>query len=301
MKVRYWGVRGSIAVPGPRTVRAGGNTPCVSVEMSDGTLIVLDGGTGLRNLGRHLLEREAIAAGRSRGALFFTHYHWDHIQGLPFFEPAYIHGNVFDVYSPEIGSGGSPDDNNVVSLQHSAVNFPVPYETIKGAYRFSSVNEGVSVDLGTARIRPVRMNHADLTLGYTICERSTGAKLAYLCDTAPWEGMLLGAGMAEEGPAPEVGRRYRSRVVEAARRADLVIHDTFFDKQGYEARRDWGHSTPAHALDICRETEAKQLNLFHFNPDLDDAGVADLEKRTRAEAGGIEVTAAMEGLELALP
>src|SRR5881397_3584981 len=118
MRIRYWGVRGSIAVPGPGTVRTGGNTPCVSVRLSDDSLLILDGGTGLRNLGRHLLSRPEVAAGLARGTFLFTHRHWDHIQGLPFFEPAYVTGNLFNVYVAGSEGTGSPLDDNIVSLQH---------------------------------------------------------------------------------------------------------------------------------------------------------------------------------------
>jgi len=301
MKVRYWGVRGSITVPGPRTVRIGGNTPCISLELSDGTLLVLDGGTGLRNLGRHLLARREVAAGQARMAILFTHRHWDHIQGLPFFEPAYIPGNLFDVYAPDSGIPGSPLHDNVVSLQHNLLNFPVPYDQMRKAYRFHVVQEEESLDLHAVRVHPVRLNHSGLTLGYVLTEAGTGAKLAYLVDTAPWNEVLLGEGMAAEGPIAEVGRRYRDRVVDATREADLVIYDTFFDEAWYAARKSWGHSAPSHALQVCRDASVRRLHLFHFAPDMDDAGVARLEAHARATAGSIEVTAAYEGLEIALP
>ncbi len=305
MKVRYWGVRGSIPVPGPSTARSGGNTPCVSVEISDGSIIALDGGTGLRNLGKHLMARKDVLSGRGRATLLFTHRHWDHIQGLPFFEPAYVEGNLFDVHFPDVGSSTTPLDDNVVSLLHSAANFPVPYEQVRSSYRFHVARAGEAIAVGTARVVPVRMNHADVTLGYVILEPDTGASLAYLCDTAPWDGPLLGSGMAAEGRAADVRRRYRDLVLAAASGADLVIHDTFFDESGYERRRDWGHSTPSQALALCRDAGARRLHLFHFNPDLDDDAVARLEAESRAAAragaGGIQVTAAREGLEVTLP
>ncbi len=301
MKVRYWGVRGSIPVPGQATARAGGNTPCVSVELADGSLVVLDGGTGLRNLGKELMRRPAFASGTGRATLLFTHRHWDHIQGLPFFEPSYVAGNRFEVFGADHGVTGSILDDNVVSMQHTAFNFPVPFEQVRRAYRFLAASAGEAFERGAARVLPVRMNHAGVTLGYVLTEEVTGARLAYLCDTAPWHDALLGEGMAEEGPIEEVGRRYRESLVEAARGADLVIHDTFFDEVGYRTRVSWGHSTPAQALDFCQAAGAKRLHLFHYNPDVDDAGVVRLETDARALAGSLHVSAATEGLELTLP
>jgi len=305
MKVRYWGVRGSIAVPGPDTVLTGGNTPCVSVELSDGTLLILDGGTGLRALGRALMSRQDFASGRGRASFLFTHRHWDHIQGIPFFEPAYVPGNLFDVCASDHDTAGAPFDDNVVSLQHNMVNFPVPYEQVRRAYQFHSVHEAVPFDLPPARVLPVRLNHAGVTLGYVITDTGSGSRLAYLCDTAPWAEVLLGAGMADEGRPDAVGRRYRDRAVAAARDSDLVIYDTFFDEAGYQSRKTWGHSTPGHAIEFCRLASARRLHLFHFAPGLDDAAVESLAagaaEEARTAAMGLEVSAAREGLELELP
>jgi len=305
LKIRYWGVRGSIAVPGPDTVLTGGNTPCISLTLSDGALLILDGGTGLRALGRALMARPEFASGRGRATFLFTHRHWDHIQGVPFFEPAYVPGNQFDVCASDHVASGAPLLDNVVSLQHNMVNFPVPFDVVRRAYRFHGVHEGVPFDLPAARVLPVRLNHAGVTLGYVVTETATNARLAYLCDTAPWDDVLLGDGMDVEGRPDAVGRRQRDLVVAAARDADLVIHDTFFDDAGYQSRKTWGHSTPHHALEFCRLASARRLHLFHFAPDLDDAAVARLAAETAAEAlaspGGIEVSAAREGMELTLP
>jgi ribonuclease BN (tRNA processing enzyme) len=297
-------------MPGPTTVRVGGNTPCVSIDLLDGSLLAIDGGTGLRNLGHHLLAREAMAAGRGRATLLFSHRHWDHIQGLPFFEPAYIAGNRFDLYFPASDRGGNPLDDNVVSLCYAPANFPVPYDAVRQAYRFHPVREGERFQVGPATVEPVRLNHPGTALGYVITEpRSPAAgdgaavsRVAYLCDTGPWKGLPLGDGMGAAGEPPAaVLSRYCRRLVAAVRGADLVIHDTFFDDAGYTTRTDWGHATPAHALALCRQAGVRRLHLYHYAPDLDDDAVSRLEAEARAMAGDIQVTAAVEGLELTLP
>ncbi len=292
-------------MPGPTTVRFGGNTPCVSVEFSDQSVLILDGGTGLRGLGARLLTRNDFASGRGRAAILFTHRHWDHIQGIPFFEPAYVKGNRFDVCAPLEKWKAVPLLENVVALQINEINFPLPFDVIKGAYRFHFVREERPFSVGAARVHPIRLNHAGRTLGYVLSERARRgprpAKLVYLTDTAPWEGVLLGKGMAEEGPRATVAKRYRQRVIKAIAGADLVIADTSFDEARYVGREDWGHSTPSQALALCRDAGARRMHLFHFEPGMDDDDVIRLEARTRAEAEGkIEVTAAAEGLEVTL-
>ena len=300
MRVRYWGVRGSIPVPGQATSRVGGNTPCVSVELDASPLLILDGGTGLRTLGRELMTRTPFRSGQGRAAILFSHRHWDHIQGIPFFEPAYVSGNVVDVYLPGVDRPSSPLDEDVIALQYNPANFPVPVEKVMSVYRLHTAREEEPLRLGKAQITPVRLNHAGRTVGYVIDEDDR-ARLAYLSDTAPWEGPLLGEGMRDEGPADSVARRYRDRIVKAISGADLVIADTFFDKERYAGRESWGHSTPDHFLALCRDAGVRRMHLFHYAPDLDDERVAHLEADARAHSSGVEVTASTEGLEILLP
>ena len=309
MRVRYWGVRGSIPVPGPSTVAVGGNTPCVSVKLGDGTLLIVDGGTGLRRLGQHLMTWPSFRSGRGRATALFSHRHWDHIQGIPFFEPAYVEGNVIDAYLPPVSQPASSQDEDLIALQYNPVNFPVPADKVRSVYRLHTARAEEPFEIGAARIHPVRLNHAGHTLGYVISESGTARKaprapvasLAYLADSAPWEGPLLGAGMAEESEAGVAARLYRDRVVRAAGGADLVIADTFFDENGYAGRESWGHSTPEQFLALCRDAGARRMHLFHYAPDMDDESVSRLERQTRASASGVEVVAATEGLEVELP
>jgi phosphoribosyl 1,2-cyclic phosphodiesterase len=306
MKVQYWGVRGSIPVPGSSTVRVGGNTPCVSIEMDDGGLLIIDGGTGIRNLGRHLMTQADFASGTGTATLLISHRHWDHIHGIPFFEPAYIAGNIFDIYSPAITSSGDPLADNMVTLSYSPTNFPVPYSQMKAAYRFHITEENAVFRIGSAKIHPVRLNHPGTTLGYVITEdngvESGGAKVAYICDTGPWDGPVLGDRPADE-PRLDHGQNTerREQLVSAMQGADLVIHDTFFEEAGYEGRAHWGHSAPSHGLSLCHHAQARRLHLFHFAPDLDDDAVFQMGARTRARAAPIEVAVATEGMEITLP
>jgi len=311
MKIRYWGVRGSIPVPGAATVRVGGNTPCVSVELADATLVILDGGTGLRGLGVHLMGEARFARGEGRATLLISHRHWDHIHGIPFFEPAYVAGNRFDLYAPAGGPRAAPLDDNVVAHSYAPDNFPVPYAVMKAAYRFHAVSAGEPFAVGCATVEPVRLNHPGHTLGYVLTEHLPGGpgesgrsvRLAYLIDTGPWEELLFDAGGGGDRPAAADGAilaAYRARVEAAIAGADLVIHDTFFDARGYDSRRSWGHSTPGHAIALCQAASVRRLHLFHYAPDLDDAAVAALEAEAQRASGVLEVTAAVEGMEVTL-
>jgi len=306
MKVHYWGVRGSIPVPGAQTVRVGGNTPCVSVELQDGTLIVIDAGTGIRNLGRDLMTRDSFASGRGLVALLISHRHWDHIHGLPFFEPAYVAGNRVEVYAPAIGPGGpTPLEDNAVSLSYTPRNFPVSYEVMEKAYRFHTVATDTPFEIAAAAIRPITLNHPGTTFGYVITDRSASGdddalvKIAYLSDTSPWPEVL--EPMSDRKAKGTGESYYWSYVIPALADADLVIHDTFFEEGRYETRADWGHSTPAHALRLCRDAGVRQLHLFHFAPDLEDLAVDAMARKTQAMAGSITVAAAMEGMEVVGP
>jgi phosphoribosyl 1,2-cyclic phosphodiesterase len=304
MKIRYWGVRGSIPVPGRNTVRTGGNTPCVSVELSDGSIIVLDAGTGIRNLGRELMLHPDFIGGRGRAALLISHRHWDHIQGLPFFEPAYVAGNVFEVHAPGVAAGHTALDDNVVALSYTPANFPVSYETMKQAYRFHTVRADVGFSVGAVTVQPITLNHPGQTFGYVLSvgggagDGDAGVKMAYLSDTGPWDEVL---GPHHGGRSERVRSSYYwSHVIPALAGADLVIHDTFFEVGRYEARADWGHSTPEHALRLCQDAGVQQLTLFHFAPDLEDDDVASMLRSARDAAGPIRVMAAVEGEEVVL-
>ena len=306
MKIRYWGVRGSIPVPGPTTLRVGGNTPCVSVELADGTLLILDAGTGVRGLGVHLMQEERFARGSGCATILISHRHWDHIHGLPFFEPAYVAGNRFDLYAPGGASRSAPLDDNAVIHSYSPDNFPVPYERMREAYRFHVAHAGEPFQVGCATVLPVRLNHPGHTLGYAITEVAGGpgaaarqTRVAYLTDTGPWEELLLGGDGGEAAPSLTPAD-YRARVIAAIEGAELVIHDTFFDARGYDSRRSWGHATPAHAVALCHAASARRLHLFHYAPDLDDRAVAALEAEAQRSSGAVEVTAAVEGMETSL-
>src|SRR5215472_4575771 len=287
MKVRFWGTRGSIAKPGPRTMRYGGNTSCIEVRSRAGTLVVVDCGTGAHDLGKMLMETEALPL---HGHMLISHTHWDHIQGWPFFAPLFVPGNEWDIYAPR-SVGQSVREMLAGQMQYTY--FPVLLDQLGAAIRYHELVEGV-LTVGDINIRTRYLNHPALTLGYRF--EVDGATLVYACDHEPYSRQLaLGAGVPN---AQEQGH------VDFLSDADLVIHDAQYSAAEYETKIGWGHSTAEYAVEIGRIANVKAIALTHHDPMRDDDGIDALIERIRAtvkeKENAPEVFAAAEGLVLEL-
>jgi diguanylate cyclase (GGDEF)-like protein len=283
MQVRFWGTRGSIAVPGEKTSRYGGNTSCVEVRAGDGTVIVLDCGTGARELGRHLL---ASTAKPLRLHLFIGHTHWDHIQGFPFFGPVLLPETELNVYAPA-GFQRSVEDAIAGQMQYSY--FPITLRDLRSRIHFTELEEGF-FRIGEVLVQTQYLNHTAPTLAYRIFDgKST---VAYVTDHEPfWRP----AGRNFRHPGDQ---RHKSFL----EGADLIIHDAQYSAEEYAGKIGWGHSTVEYATDIALAAGSSRLALFHHDPAHDDATVAGLEamaqERAAAASYSLEVFAAAEGLEL---
>lgn len=263
MRVTFWGVRGSIPTPGPDTVETGGNTSCVEVRAGD-ALLVFDGGTGLRVLGKTLLPRMPFTA-----HLFFSHVHWDHIQGFPFFDPAFVPGNHIHLYG---GDDVSRTLEETLAGQMDHPNFPVHLTDMGARMTFHDVREGVvaEVDDGagkTARIRAARGHHPNGVWIYRV--EHDGKAVVYATDT-------------------EHGTPVDDQLVELARGADVLVYDAQYTREEYEGKAGrggpkvgWGHSTLEAAASVAARAEVGELVLFHHDPMQTDADVRAKEARAR--------------------
>ena len=291
MRLRYWGTRGSIPSPGPDTIRYGGNTPCLSVRADDGTLLIFDCGTGARSLGLELAR-----GGPVRAHLFLSHTHADHLQGLPFFVPAFVPGSELTIYGP---AGIDRPLRDAIAGLMAYAYFPVALADL--AARIEIVELGADMlTIGSATIQSQHVNHTAPCLGYRLT--LDGAVLVYATDHEPFatptwrddgaQQSLDASGLLHPGDA---------RHVSLLRDADLVIHDAQYSAREYQDKRTWGHSPVEYAVDVALAARARELTLFHHDPMRSDAAMDEViaAARARAAASGRElaVGAAAEGIE----
>jgi CheY-like chemotaxis protein/glyoxylase-like metal-dependent hydrolase (beta-lactamase superfamily II) len=290
MRIRFWGTRGSLAKPGPSTIRYGGNTSCVEVRADDGTLIILDCGTGAHDLGRSL-----VTSGERpiRGHLLLTHTHWDHIQGFPFFAPLFIQGNEWDVYAPQ-GLGQRLEDTLAGQMEYEY--FPVTLGQLDATIRYHELHEGI-FNLGAVQVTARYLNHPGLAMGYRL--EADGVAMVYATDHEPHSRHQPDV----TGPATVLPvHREDQRHVEFLAGADLVIHDAQYTLEEYPSKLTWGHSPAEVAVGFALAAGVKRLALFHHDPLRDDAALDRLVEACRrgAVAGGLDVFAAAEGQTIEL-
>jgi phosphoribosyl 1,2-cyclic phosphodiesterase len=275
MHVRCWGARGSIPVCGAEYLRYGGSTTCLEIRAADGSLLVVDAGSGVRRLGAEILER-----GEDRIHLLFTHAHWDHILGFPFFRPLYRDGIRIDIYGYPFAQASVRD---MIARMMSPPYFPVKVDDVKAALEFHGDWEE-PVRIGSVTVRPIRLSHPGSGLGYRFEE--DGRSFVFLTDNE----------LAYEHPGGAAFEDY----VAFARDADVLFHDAEFRPEEYEGVRTWGHSTWADALRLALEAGVRRFGLFHHNQDRSDDGVDELVEAARdraADCGAdLECFAAAEGM-----
>ena len=287
MRVRFWGARGSLAKPGPSTLRYGGNTSCVEVRTAAGTLIVIDCGTGLHGLGQALMSAQKPSM---KGHVLISHTHWDHIQGIPFFAPFFMPETEWDIYGPK-GIGQSLRDSLAGQMQYAY--FPVALEQLDANIRYHELIEG-TFQMDDVTVTTRYLNHPALTVAYRL--EADGAAIVYASDHEPHSRHLA------TGKGQMLGEDLRHCQFLAG--ADLVIHDAQYTSDEYPSKLGWGHSTIEYALAVCRVAGAKRLALTHHDPLRSDDALDRLVEKARADLSGdasaLEVFAAAEGQTLEL-
>jgi phosphoribosyl 1,2-cyclic phosphodiesterase len=286
LHLRFWGTRGSIPAPGPNTVRYGGNTPCIEVRTDTGWLIVLDAGTGMRELGRSLVAG-ANGSGIA-GDIFLTHAHWDHIQGIPFFAPIFQQGNRFTIWGSRTLETSI---DRVIKDQMSPVVFPVTFDGLSARIDFREIAEERHTGSGY-EVRAFAVQHPGGALGYRFSSADkTGHSFVYISDNE-----------LSADASYETRDGWRDDLVEFIRGASLLVHDATYTTDEYQAHRGWGHSTYDDAVTLALDAGVDDLVLFHHKPERSDAEldryVAEARELVARRGGTLRVTAAAEGMSL---
>jgi phosphoribosyl 1,2-cyclic phosphodiesterase len=288
MKFRFWGVRGSIPSPGPRTARYGGNTTCIEVRTDDDTLIILDAGTGLFPLAQHLLARPPVHAN-----IFITHSHWDHIHGLPFFTPLFVKGSRVRLHGArDLETGHGIEHVMGVQLQNSY--FPVGETAMAATIDYRTLDIDVPIEVGDALVSNVLMNHPVTNLGYRI--ECNGKSVFFTGDHEPWHNPHA---------APHAGLIERERRMDTVMAGvDALIVDCSYTRDEYPSKQGWGHGTFDGAFEMALRVGARALYCTHHEPTRSDdeleAAFADVMARYADRLGDLQVLLAYEGLEVDL-
>lgn len=290
MKVRFWGVRGSIASPGPHTVRYGGNTTCIEVRTDTNELIILDAGTGIFPLSQTLLAELPVQAN-----VFISHSHWDHIQGLPFFIPNFIPGNVLRLhgaFDPVSGQGVE----QVMSVQLQYSYFPVREAEMKGTIEYVTLIPEQSIQVGSATVTPYLLNHPVINFGYRI--EANGKSVFFTGDHEPPYNIYK-PGDAEYAEYQSFVDEKQAAIIRGMQGVDVLIADTAYTAQEYPAKVGWGHGTFASSIQYATQAGAKVLYCTHHEPTRSDEALETAYAQAKADnpvpAGGPDIRLAFEG------
>lgn len=290
MKVKFWGVRGSIASPGPHTVRYGGNTTCIEIRTDNNELIILDAGTGIFPLSQTLLAELPVQAN-----VFISHSHWDHIQGLPFFIPNFIPGNVLRLhgaYDPVSGKGVE----QVMSVQLQYSYFPVREAEMKGAIEYVTLVPEQSIQVGSATITPYLLNHPVINFGYRI---EAGGKSVFFTGDHEPPYNIYSPQDAEYAEYQSFVDEKQAAIIRGMQGVDVLIADTSYTAQEYPAKVGWGHGTFASSIQYAVQAGAKVLYCTHHEPTRSDDALETAFAQARADnpvpPGGPEIRLAFEG------
>ncbi len=303
MKVKFWGVRGSLPCPGPQTMKYGGNTSCIELKFEGlNRIIIIDAGSGIRELGDYMMAN-SLSEGPMETEIFLTHTHWDHIMGFPFFTPMYIPGTKIKIYGPTTYDDESLKDIVGGLLTHRY--FPVRQQELASEIVYIDLNEG-KFNLGDGIVLTAKLlNHPVLCLGYRFEYKDKVFCTAY--DTEPYRNFFstdpndpsYDNAMAIKGK--QVAKEENHRLEKFYEKSDLIIYDTQYTQKEYEDLRiGWGHSSFEYAISSARRSNSKQLVFFHHDPARTDEQIDKLTEKyccsERTES--TKVLFAREGMEI---
>ncbi|HYA88099.1 MAG TPA: MBL fold metallo-hydrolase [Nitrospirota bacterium] len=279
MKITCWGARGSIAVSGKEYVKYGGDTTCIEIRSNDGDIIIIDAGTGIRKLGNKLLSSDNRAY-----SMLFTHAHWDHLMGFPFFKPIYMKGTKIDLYGCPYAQKSVGD---MLSRSMMAPYFPVEFGQLQAQIESHSVCEE-AFTIGPIRITTIQLSHPNRGIGYKFIE--DGKSFVFLTDNELSHQHPGGGGFED--------------YLRFAADADLLVHDAEYSGDQYAITKGWGHSLYTDALRLAMEAKVRQFGLFHHNQDRSDADldriVDDCSSIAKKGRSGLRCFAPYAGMDIAL-
>lgn len=280
LRATCWGTRGSIPSPGPATARFGGNTACLEVRTRDDRCFVFDAGTGIRVLGRRLVGE----SGPTEADLFMSHFHWDHVQGIPFFAPLYDTESTIRIHGAR---QGEIDIGDILKNQMTPVYFPVPFDALAAEIEYVHLDGKPWIADGV-EVHAFRVRHPADTYGYRITRQ--GASVGYIPDNE-----LVGSQYPVGGPDWYEG------LLRFLRGVDLLFHDAMFTDEEYKAREGWGHSTFKQAVQLAEDAGVRRLSFFHHAPEREDAHLQRILDELRDDAARrgspLEMEMAAEGEE----
>ena len=297
-RLKLWGVRGSIPVPGAGTIRYGGNTTCAEVR-ADGEIIVLDAGSGIRELGL-ALENE-FGSRAINLTLLITHVHWDHIQGFPFFVPSYNDKNQIQIFGYDGANNGFQE---ILKGQMTVPFFPVALYDLPGKVKIQQL-DSMDFNIGKVRVRAKFMNHPGICVGYRLF--TSKGSIAFLPDHEPYDAFKLHSAkshLLNSEQTRKLAGEERADLVKFLHGSDILILDTQYTDEEYEAHVGWGHGSLSTAISLAVDAAVRKLILFHHDPTHDDDAIDEMVQFARklaAKSGSdLEVEGAREGAEMTL-
>ncbi len=309
MKLRFWGVRGSVPTPGPKTVKYGGNTSCIEIRGDKNELLIIDAGTGLRELGNYLISND-LPEGPLHINILLTHTHWDHIQGFPFFGPAFIPSSKINFHGPVNAMGKKLEE--IVSGQMAYSYFPIKLNELRADIKFKEIREE-EFELGPFKVSTCYLNHPILCLGYRITYKNK--TIVTLYDNEPYRNIFAEKRSEQENhdhfddeaihEAEQYVKAQNQKILDFAEGTDLLVFDAQYTQEEYKTKVGWGHSTIEHAIQAGIFTRCKKLALFHHDPvrsdkELDALQVQTIDKAKQMGDNNIIVFFARERLEVSV-
>ncbi len=278
MTAKFWGVRGTLPVPGQKSLRYGGNTSCVSLNFSGAPMMIFDAGSGIKSLSDHLMSKgERITA-----KIFISHPHWDHINAIPFFVPLYVPGNEFEILGARHGDISMRE---LMSAQMDGIYFPITIREFGARVFFRDLGEE-TLEFDGVTVKTILLSHPGNCLGYRV--EYAGKSLCYITDNEMFQH-----GQPGHNPG------YIDRLADFCRGTDALITDTTYTEAEYPAKTGWGHSSIGQVANLASRAEPKMLYMFHHDPDQDDNAIdakyEEMQDSLRMLGSNVNCTAPSEG------